>query len=678
MTRVVVVFFLFLSSACFAQSVNDYRSIASGDWGDVTIWQIWNGSAWVAATVVPDASSEAITISNPDIVFISAATTADQLVIDAGGSLTLADVLTLSDGPGIDLTINGELTENTIPLWSAGATWLMGVNGTLIRSTSGPSNTWQTNYDGGIATIPATSNWIIRRNTAIPVYLSSTNPATGSVYPNLTIENYISGIWTYGSAFTGSTAYVTVKGTFDLGGAGTSTVDFEVDNTQTPYGVLFMGDVNIRSGNRLRNNGNSISIMGNLTVNGTLSYSTFQDLRLSGVSTQTISGTGALGIYNLYLDCGVGGNIVLTRPITIKNLCTFIKGIVTSSSANLFILDQNAIITGASSNSFVDGPVQYKNVVNISFPVGKSGIYRPITIPYLSSSGTVWTVEYFDSDPGVAFGSALVPVLDHISQCEYWVLSYTGTTPSNEVSLSWDVNSCGVTLVSDLRIARWNGSVWQDYGNFLPSGNTTSGALTTAFSVSNFGAFTLASISAQNPLPVELLAFDVHYNGQAVDLFWTTASEQNNAFFTVERSVDGENYTEVLRKEGAGNSTTMLNYTSQDASPLNGVSYYRLKQTDYNGQFSYSTVKTVDIANKNSWQIETLVNNEQSTQLTISNHELPLAVEVFNLNGQLVYRSTLDNGITVLTLETSGWAAGYYSIRLRDGFQQQTRSFILR
>ena len=88
-----------------------------------------------------------------------------------------------------------------------------------------------------------------------------------------------------------------------------------------------------------------------------------------------------------------------------------------------------------------------------------------------------------------------------------------------------------------------------------------------------------------NPLPVKLVEFDARSrDNTTVEVNWATASEKNNDFFTVERSADGKVFTEVTRMKGAGNSSTINNYTFTDDAPLSGTSYYRLKQTDFDGK----------------------------------------------------------------------------------------------
>jgi hypothetical protein len=99
------------------------------------------------------------------------------------------------------------------------------------------------------------------------------------------------------------------------------------------------------------------------------------------------------------------------------------------------------------------------------------------------------------------------------------------------------------------------------------------------------------------PLPIALLQFDAIPNKNVVDLFWTTLSEINNDYFTVERSKNLVDFDDILKVKGAGNSSRILHYKAVDEKPLKGISYYRLKQTDFDGKTSYSDIKIVRFAN---------------------------------------------------------------------------------
>src|SRR6185369_5159076 len=87
---------------------------------------------------------------------------------------------------------------------------------------------------------------------------------------------------------------------------------------------------------------------------------------------------------------------------------------------------------------------------------------------------------------------------------------------------------------------------------------------------------------------------------QQVSISWITASETNNDYFTVEKSKDGNFWLSVDKVIGAGNSTAARYYETNDPDPFEGTSYYRLKQTDFDGKFSYSDVSAVRVDEKNT------------------------------------------------------------------------------
>ena len=79
-----------------------------------------------------------------------------------------------------------------------------------------------------------------------------------------------------------------------------------------------------------------------------------------------------------------------------------------------------------------------------------------------------------------------------------------------------------------------------------------------------------------------------------VTLSWTTATEINNDYFTLERSNDGRTFEAITKINGKGNTTQTSTYYHVDKFPVRGLNYYRLKQTDFDGQYSYSDIKTVE------------------------------------------------------------------------------------
>lgn len=170
--------------------------------------------------------------------------------------------------------------------------------------------------------------------------------------------------------------------------------------------------------------------------------------------------------------------------------------------------------------------------------------------------------------------------------------------------------------------------------------------------------------SGCTPLPIELLNFNakIKTNGQ-VELIWQTASEVNNDFFTVERSINGADWNELKQIDGAGNSTAILNYTTMDEHPYSGLTYYRLKQTDFDGHFSYSVIKVVKAGEDNVPLV--IYPNPTQDRITINGSRSELCqLKIYNILGQDVTDQTteLKNEETTRTIELKNLSAGVYYI----------------
>jgi len=111
------------------------------------------------------------------------------------------------------------------------------------------------------------------------------------------------------------------------------------------------------------------------------------------------------------------------------------------------------------------------------------------------------------------------------------------------------------------------------------------------------GTHDIGAVVIGGLLPVELFSFTAEkYNDSKAQIEWVTTSETNNSSFTVERSLDGITFENIAIVDGAGNSNTVLSYKAFDNKPVNGMNYYRLKQTDYDGQYSYSQTVPLDFS----------------------------------------------------------------------------------
>ena len=137
----------------------------------------------------------------------------------------------------------------------------------------------------------------------------------------------------------------------------------------------------------------------------------------------------------------------------------------------------------------------------------------------------------------------------------------------------------------------------------------------------------------------------------SVELFWSTASEIDNNFFTVQRSSDGKEYESLFEVTGAGNSFEILEYTAYDDHPFYGLSFYRIKQTDFDGRFDFSSVASVFLENTET-EIKVFPNPVTAGVFTITlpgyEEEMPLTIKLYSTSGNLIdeqsYLGTPFNG----------------------------------
>ncbi len=184
-------------------------------------------------------------------------------------------------------------------------------------------------------------------------------------------------------------------------------------------------------------------------------------------------------------------------------------------------------------------------------------------------------------------------------------------------------------------------------------------------------------------LPVNLLSFNavpVYKNEKySVILNWATSSEINNDFFTIERSIDGQNFEVITKINGAGNSNEKNNYFAVDENPHKGVSYYRLKQTDYNGEFEYFDMVAVKIT---AFTDFTLYPNPVLSELKVSfqspKEQSALDIKIYNVQGTLVFeqKGEVFKGANIFLINTNEFAQGMYFLTLDNGEEFVKMKFI--
>ncbi|MCH2224056.1 MAG: T9SS type A sorting domain-containing protein [Crocinitomicaceae bacterium] len=163
-------------------------------------------------------------------------------------------------------------------------------------------------------------------------------------------------------------------------------------------------------------------------------------------------------------------------------------------------------------------------------------------------------------------------------------------------------------------------------------------------------------------LPVELLDFQATVVDRKVDLAWQTASEKDNDYFEIHRSVDMEQWEFVARIDGAGNNEGLLNYSTEDFFPKDGISYYRLTQFDFDGESSSGGIKSVFLDSSTDDLLSVSPNPAKGILRVVGDEGLEDIV-MLNSMGQQVKMNILVKSIDHLTIDVSDLSSGVYFLR---------------
>jgi hypothetical protein len=184
---------------------------------------------------------------------------------------------------------------------------------------------------------------------------------------------------------------------------------------------------------------------------------------------------------------------------------------------------------------------------------------------------------------------------------------------------------------NDLRLYTRSDNAATPWTNSGAAINTTANTLTASAMSTEF----IIGILGGSGLPIELLSFEAEMNNGQVNLSWKTAAEINNDYFIIERSHDAMNWENIAYQQGAGNSSNLIVYSDVDKAPLKGISYYRLKQFDFDGSSSISDIKLVN--NSNQEQVITIFPNPVDQQAEIS-------IQMVGFSGENIQLQILDIG----------------------------------
>ncbi len=178
------------------------------------------------------------------------------------------------------------------------------------------------------------------------------------------------------------------------------------------------------------------------------------------------------------------------------------------------------------------------------------------------------------------------------------------------------------------------------------------------------------------PLPIELTAFRAEaIDGRSAKLSFSTATERNNNFFVVERSQDGTRFGPIGQVQGAGNSSVPQHYTYSDEHPAKGLNFYRLKQVDFDGQFSYSPVVSLTFGQTGGLHLAPQPVFDQ-VHVTLEHPvDQNSQWQIYDFAGRLLQSGTVESESTDFMVPTASLTEGSYVLRLLSGATVLTHQF---
>jgi len=177
---------------------------------------------------------------------------------------------------------------------------------------------------------------------------------------------------------------------------------------------------------------------------------------------------------------------------------------------------------------------------------------------------------------------------------------------------------------------------------WIPSELDPINQVLTANNVNEFSTWTAGS--TDKPLPIVLLSWEAKVVQDKVNLKWVTAAEVNNDFFTIERSVNGVDFEPIATVSGAGTTSESNFYSLTDEQSLNGISYYRLKQTDFNGDYEYSKIVSVSNQNQVATEYKIYPNPSNGSFNVLISGKTAVSYNIIDMQGRTVFSSVAEPG----------------------------------
>ena len=410
----------------------------------------------------------------------------------------------------------------------------------------------------------------------------------------------------------------------------------------------------------------------------------------SGINGAQVTGTGLPStIAGLTINNSSG--VTLTASETINTLFTLTSGNLTLGAFNI-LMASGSSLSGGSSSSFVytgsTGFLKYNSCAASStktFPVGhtnSSAGYTPLVITFNTGSVTddfsVIAVDKVTNDGarnGTAYTSTVVKAM--------WFITETTSGGSNvDLQFQWNgTDEASGFVRSACYMSHYTNSMWNKQGNDGSASGSNPYTFTHSGYTGTFSPFGMGG--SGGPLPIKLLYFKAKKENSIGQISWATAAEINNDYFNIEKSLDNRNFKSIGKIAGAGNSEQIMNYGFTDSNLSAGLNYYRLKQTDYNGEFSYSPVEVISNTKEQGLTTPVYIYPLPATSLInielICSKDTETPLRIINGFGVLVLEKnmSLQRGLNPIIIDINNLSSGFYVIQIPGLDDYQNTRFLI-
>ncbi|GAB5525031.1 MAG: hypothetical protein Roseis2KO_29030 [Roseivirga sp.] len=269
-----------------------------------------------------------------------------------------------------------------------------------------------------------------------------------------------------------------------------------------------------------------------------------------------------------------------------------------------------------------------------------------------------------------------------------WRVQETGTVGS--ISLTYDMSTISGPLGTGTNNANLLRLMVDDDGDFSNGGTTlispssidgTANTVTFSVDFTDGQYYTLGSME-EDALPITLISFDASVtNDNEVKLEWATAEEIGNSYFSIERSADGVDFEIIGTREGAGNSSSVVEYEFTDIRPLKGQAFYRLRQTDFNGEFEHSDIQRVFVNTVEEVDFRIYPNpvgRGEIIRVRPSSAIPSFSYQIITPNGTVIRSGKGADSQDTTDISTTGLGTGIYLLKVKtEGQPPRTIKFII-